>query len=60
VPFQADCGLENNELALFSTAMKHIEEKTSVRFRDTTPASTTIEWSWSITRSIVLVRGSGE
>jgi hypothetical protein len=32
VPFQADCGLENNELALFSTAMKHIEEKTSVRF----------------------------
>jgi hypothetical protein len=28
VPLQADCGLENNELALFSTAMKHIEEKT--------------------------------
>jgi len=32
VPFQADCELENNELALFSRAMKHIEEKTSIRF----------------------------
>jgi hypothetical protein len=38
VPFQADCGLENNELALFSTAMKHIEEKTSVRFERYDPS----------------------
>lgn len=32
VPFQADCELENNELALFSRAMNHIEEKTNIRF----------------------------
>jgi hypothetical protein len=32
VPFEADCELENNELALFSQAMKHIEDKTNIRF----------------------------
>lgn len=38
VPFQADCGLERNELALFSRAMKHIEEKTIVRFERYDPS----------------------
>lgn len=38
VPFQADCGLETNELALFSRAMKHIEEKTIVRFERYDPS----------------------
>ena len=32
VPFEAHCSLENNELALFAQAMKHIEDKTNIRF----------------------------
>ena len=32
VPFVADCELENNELALFSEAMKELEDKTGVQF----------------------------
>ena len=32
VPFVADCSLEKHELALFSEAMKEIEDKTGIKF----------------------------
>ena len=32
VPFEADCEMENNEPALFSQGMKHIEDNTGIRF----------------------------